>query len=109
VKLTGDAFAMRDASQDLSEMGAHPDTYGRHSDWWLDHNTPGGPIHMRLDRLPGREGKHRAIRNHTFVQRHGDDKWGCGKPEPDELDVICGYYREHHPTMRLQGDASSAR
>lgn len=50
----------------------------------------------------GEHGRHRAIRNHAFVQRWGDDKYGCGRPEDDEPHVICGYYRDKHLTMAQQ-------
>lgn len=52
--------------------------------------------------FPGRH-RHRAVREHAFVQRCGDDKHGCGRPEDEDPDVICGFYREFHPTM-LQDD-----
>lgn len=58
------------------------------------------PIPTEVERDPGTyQGRHRAIRQHVFVQHRGDDRNGCGRPEPDEPHVRCGYYRMHHPTM----------
>lgn len=57
------------------------------------------------ERSPGR---HRAIRQHVFVQHRGDDKHGCGLMEDDcglGLPIRCGYYRKHHPTMLAGADA----
>lgn len=63
-----------------------------------------------VDQRKRGEGRHRAIRQHAFVQHRGDDKHGCGYLEPPDIDgylgadtdvVRCGYYREHHPTMMV--------
>lgn len=59
-------------------------------------------MHEQYRRGTFPEGRHRAIRQHAFVQHRGDDKHGCGRFEDD---VRCGYYREHHPTMLAAADA----
>lgn len=59
--------------------------------WWAVEQDPGGY-----------EGRHRAIRQHPFVQHRGDDRWGCGLNEGDvdgDAPIRCGFYRQHHPTM----------
>lgn len=60
-----------------------------------------GAVVDRRGDFPGRH-RHRAARDHAFVQHRGNDRWGCGRAEPDEPDVRCGFYRRHHPTMAGQ-------
>ncbi|MDO3110057.1 hypothetical protein [Mycobacteroides abscessus] len=52
-----------------------------------------------IDWRPQKPGRHRAIREHAFVQHRGDDKYGCARLEDDDPNVRCGYYRRHHPAM----------
>lgn len=65
---------------------------GRHTAWLRAHEP------LVCD-TSDRGGRHRALRNHAFVQHRDDDRFGCGRPEDDEPTVRCGYYRHHHPTM----------
>lgn len=55
---------------------------------------------MRYAMLRGvMEGRHRAIRQHAFVPHPRGENFGCNRPEDDDPDCRCGYYRHHHPTM----------
>lgn len=79
--------------------------------------APSERAEMREQRDRGQpaEGRHRAIRQHAFVQHRGDDKHGCGRWEDDYDNEVyeghpraarCGYYREHHPTMLAATDGA---
>ena len=63
--------------------------HGRHTNLISPHEA------LVLD--PGdRGGRHRAIRQHAYVQHRGRDCWGCGLKEDGDR---CRFYRRYHPTM----------